>query len=177
MRAISLLLLPCVALALTTTTQGPRLAATSPAASRRSVGPLAVEAEDPLAKATCTKKAELVAANRAPPLVFGMATPQLLMATLMFSTFVVFGRAQAAAAAAPAAATATLTFSEIMAKAGKKVRMRQRPHYNRGPKPPPHPEPTSDPAPDSNEPRPLLTAGAWRWPLGPDRRRGAGGLG
>ena len=64
MRAISLLLLPCVALALTTTTQGPRLAATSPAASRRSVGPLAVEAEDPLAKATCTKKAELVAEYR-----------------------------------------------------------------------------------------------------------------
>ena len=177
MRAISLLLLPCVALALTTTTQGPRLAATSPAASRRSVGPLAVEAEDPLAKATCTKKAELVAANRAPPLVFGMATPQLLMATLMFSTFVVFGRAQAAAAAAPAAATATLTFSEIMAKAGKKVRVRQRPHYNRGPKPSPHPEPTCDPAPNSNESRPPLTAGARRWPLGPDRRRGAGGLG
>ena len=147
MRAISLLLLPCVALALTTTTQGPRLAATSPAASRRSVGPLAVEAEDPLAKATCTKKAELVAANRAPPLVFGMATPQLLMATLMFSTFVVFGRAQAAAAAAPAAATATLTFSEIMAKAGKKVRMRQRPHYNRGPKPPPHSNPPPIPRP------------------------------
>jgi hypothetical protein len=124
MRTISLLLLPCVAVALTTTTQGPRLVATSPAASRRSVGPLAVEAEDPLAKATCTKKAELVAVNRAPALMFGMATPQLLMATIMFSTTLVFARAQAAAAAAPAAAAVTMTFSEIMAKAGKKVRMR-----------------------------------------------------
>ena len=124
MRTISLLLLPCVAVALTTTAQGPRLAATSMASSRRSVGSMAVESEDPLAKATCTKKAELVAVNRAPALVFGMATPQLLMATIMFSTTLVFARAQAAAAAAPAAATATLTFSEIMAKAGKKVRMR-----------------------------------------------------
>ena len=56
MRSISLLLLPCVAVALTTTAQGPRLAATSPAASRRSFGLRAVESEDPLAKATCTKQ-------------------------------------------------------------------------------------------------------------------------
>ena len=122
MRSISLLLLPCVAVALTTTAQGPRLAVTSPAASRRSVGLLAVEAEDPLAKATCTKKAELVAVNRAPGLVFGMATPQLIMATIMFSTTLVFAKAQVAAAAAPAAAAATMSFKEIMAKAGKKVR-------------------------------------------------------
>jgi len=121
MRSISLLLLPCVAVALTTTAQGPRLAATSPAASRRTVGLRAVESEDPLAKATCTKQAELVAVNRAPGLVFGMATPQLIMATIMFSTTLVFAKAQVAAAAAPAAAAATMSFKEIMAKAGKKA--------------------------------------------------------
>ena len=60
--------------------------------------------------------------NRAPGLVFDIATPQLIMATIMFSTTLVFAKAQVAAAAAPAAAAATMSFKEIMAKAGKKVR-------------------------------------------------------
>ena len=67
MRSISLLLLPCVAVALTTTAQGPRLAATSPAASRRTVGLRAVESEDPLAKATCTKQVHGVPRSNRPP--------------------------------------------------------------------------------------------------------------
>ena len=74
--------------------------------------------------AKCTKKPELVAANRAGIQLFGMATPQLLMATVLFSFTLVFAKAQAAtaaAAAAPAAAAATMTFSEIMKKAGKKA--------------------------------------------------------
>ena len=116
-----LLLLPAFAAALTTTAAtGPRLT-TSPSASRRSLGLRAVESEDPLAKAKCTKQTELVAANRAPVQLFGMATPQLLMATVMFSSTLVFANAQVAAAAAPAAAAATMSFKEIMAKAGKKA--------------------------------------------------------
>ena len=67
MRSISLLLLPCVAVALTTTAQGPRLAVTSPAASRRSFGLRAVETEDPLAKATCTKQVHGVPRSNRPP--------------------------------------------------------------------------------------------------------------
>ena len=66
MRSISLLLLPCVAVALTTTAQGPRLAVTSPAASRRSFGLRAVESEDPLAKATCTKQVHEAEENSRP---------------------------------------------------------------------------------------------------------------
>jgi hypothetical protein len=117
-----LLLLPAFAAALTTTaTAGPRLS-TNPASSRRSFHVRAVESEDPTAKsAKCTKQPELVAVNRAPMQLFGMATPQLLLATIMFSCTLVFTKAQVAAAAAPAAAAATLTFKEIMAKAGKKA--------------------------------------------------------
>jgi len=120
MGQLTLLLLLPFAAALTTTAAGPRLTS-SPAASRRSVGLRAVESEDPLAKSTCTKQTELVAVNRAPVQLFGMATPQLLMATVMFSFTLVFAKAQVAAAAAPAAAAATMSFREIMAKAGKKA--------------------------------------------------------
>jgi hypothetical protein len=118
-----LLLLPALAAALTTTTPTGTRATPALSVTRRSSLVRAAEAEaQSIAK--CTKKPELVAANRAGIQLFGMATPQLLMATVLFSFTLVFAKAQAAtaaAAAAPAAAAATMTFSEIMKKAGKKA--------------------------------------------------------